>query len=691
MNIVTEYPLWFILFCIVAGIFYAGILYYHEKKLSELSLWKVWLMAAFRFSAVTILSFLLLSPLLKTVNREVEKPIIIVAQDNSESLVAGKDSLFYNKEYKQNLQKLIDELNDKYEVRLYSFAEKIKELTVADSLTFNEKQTDISAMFNEIETRYSNRNIGAMILASDGLYNKGANPVYSSDKIKVPVYTIALGDTTIKKDVILVKIEHNRLAYLGNKFPMEIIVNAKQLNGKATTLSVTKGGALLFTQTINFNSDAFTTTIPVLLEAKETGLQRYTIKLSTLPEEVNAINNISTVFIDVLDTRQKVLILASAPHPDIAAIKESIEGNQNYEVESFTTDNFDKPLKKYNLLILHQVPNSTNSAKKIIDEINLSGLPVWVFSGASTILKKDLSILSSSQKTNECEAVLEENFPLFTISDELRKAIKYFPALVCPYGTYPAGKSSNVLFYQRIGIVDTKNPLLVFNTEGENKTAIFSGEGIWKWRLQDFASNGNHNLFDELISKTVQYLSVKVDRSYFKIISKNNFFENEAIELEAEVYNESYELINEPEINLTIINSENKKFLYTFSKTATAYRLNAGMMPGGEYKFEAKVKVGAKIYTQQGSFSVSPLQVELTNTIADHQLLYSLSDKHDGEMIYPDALKVIAEKLNSRTDIKSVSYSQKKLSDLINLKWIFFLLLALLSFEWFIRKRNGAY
>ena len=691
MNIVTEYPLWFILFCIVAGIFYAGILYYHEKKLSELSLWKVWLMAAFRFSAVTILSFLLLSPLLKTVNREVEKPIIIVAQDNSESLVAGKDSLFYKKEYKQNLQKLIDELNDKYEVRLYSFAEKIKELTVADSLTFNEKQTDISAMFNEIETRYSNRNIGAMILASDGLYNKGANPVYSSDKIKVPVYTIALGDTTIKKDVILVKIEHNRLAYLGNKFPMEIIVNAKQLNGKATTLSVTKGGALLFTQTINFNSDAFTTTIPVLLEAKETGLQRYTIKLSTLPEEVNAINNISTVFIDVLDTRQKVLILASAPHPDIAAIKESIEGNQNYEVESFTTDNFDKPLKKYNLLILHQVPNSTNSAKKIIDEINLSGLPVWVFSGASTILKKDLSILSSSQKTNECEAVLEENFPLFTISDELRKAIKYFPALVCPYGTYPAGKSSNVLFYQRIGIVDTKNPLLVFNTEGENKTAIFSGEGIWKWRLQDFASNGNHNLFDELISKTVQYLSVKVDRSYFKIISKNNFFENEAIELEAEVYNESYELINEPEINLTIINSENKKFLYTFSKTATAYRLNAGMMPMGEYKFEAKVKVGAKIYTQQGSFSVSPLQVELTNTIADHQLLYSLSDKHDGEMIYPDALKVIAEKLNSRTDIKSVSYSQKKLSDLINLKWIFFLLLALLSFEWFIRKRNGAY
>jgi hypothetical protein len=691
MNITTEYPLWFILFCIAAGIIYTGILYYRDKKLNELPVWMVRLMAAFRFSVVTILSFLLLSPLLKTVNREVEKPVIIVAQDNSQSLVVGKDSSFIKKEYKQNLQKLINKLNDKYEVRFYSFADKVKELSATDSLTFNEKQTDISTLFSEIETRYSNRNVGAVILASDGLYNKGANPVYSSDKIKVPVYTIALGDTTVKKDIILLKADHNRLAYLGNKFPIEIVVNAQQLKGKTTTLTIKKGELSLFTQSINFNSDAFTTTLPILLEAKEIGLQRYTIRLSALSEEINTKNNTMDVFIDVLDARQKILILADAPHPDIAAIKESIEENQNYEVESYPVDNFDKPLKKYNLVILHQLPNSHTPATKIINELKAANIPIWVFSGASTILKSDLSIASSGQKTNECEAVLDQNFPLFTISDDLRRAIKTFPALVCPYGTYPNENSSNVLFYQRIGIVDTKTPLLFFNTVRENKIALFTGEGIWKWRLQDFASHGNHTLFDELISKTVQYLSVKVDKSFFKIVGKNNFMENEPIELEAEVYNESYELINDPEVSISISNSDNKKFLYTFSKTNNSYRLNAGMMSTGEYKFEAKVKVGEKLYLQKGEFSVSPLQVELTNTVADHQLLYSLSKKHDGDMVYPNEMEIIADKLNQRTDIKSVSYTQNKLSDLINLKWIFFLILSLLTFEWFIRKRNGAY
>ena len=114
-------------------------------------------------------------------------------------------------------------------------------------------------------------------------------------------------------------------------------------------------------------------------------------------------------------------------------------------------------------------------------------------------------------------------------------------------------------------------------------------------------------------------------------------------------------------------------------------------MPVGEYRYEARVKVGEKIFTQRGKFSVSALQVELTNTIADHQLLYSLAKKHNGEMVYSNELEKLAEQLNSRTDIKSVSYSQNKLTDLVNLKWIFFLLLTLLSIEWFIRKRIGVY
>ncbi|MCX6297081.1 MAG: hypothetical protein NTX97_13675, partial [Bacteroidetes bacterium] len=365
--------------------------------------------------------------------------------------------------------------------------------------------------------------------------------------------------------------------------------------------------------------------------------------------------------------------------------------NQNYEVESYTIDDFDKPLKKYNLVILHSLPSARNAASSILTEIKASNIPVWSFSGATSVIRSDLSLLSKANKTNEVEPVMEINFPLFTISDELRTSFKDFPAVVCPFGADQVDNNSNVILYQRIGIVDTKSPLMVFNTIGENKVALFTGEGIWRWRLQDFAAHGNHLAFDEFVSKTVQYLSVKEDKSFFKVLGKNNFFENEAIEFEAEVYNESYELINDPEVNIVFTNANNKKFNYSFSKTLNAYRLNAGMMPVGEYKYEAQVKVGGKLYTQQGVYSVTALQVELTNTVADHQLLFSLSKKHDGELLYPSQMEKLAEMLNNREDIKSVSFTEKKLTDVINLKGIFFLVLALLSFEWFLRKRNGSY
>jgi hypothetical protein len=691
MNIITEYPLWLSVFCILAGIAYAAVLYFRDKRLAEINKWLIRLMAFFRFVVITLLSFLLLSPLLKSVVREVEKPVIIIAQDNSESIVVGKDSNFYRNEYKQKMNALIEKLSDKYEVRSYSFADQIKEAYRMDSIQFNEKQTDISSLFEELETRYSNRNVGAVILATDGIYNKGSNPIYSTAKFKNTIYTIALGDTTVKKDVVLSKVEHNRLAYLGNQFPLEVVINAKQFKGKSSVLSISKAGVKVFSQNLSFNSDVYSITVPVLLDAKEIGLQKYSVVVSPIADEMTIANNSKDIFIDVLDARQKILILSEAPHPDIAAIKQSIEANQNYEVTSAIIDNFNQSLKKFNLVILYQIPSLRNNGASIISELKSSNIPYWCFSGANSILKKDLSGATPSPKTNEVEPILDQNFPLFTISEELKNATKDFPAAIAPFGALPAENNSNVLFYQRIGIVDTKTPLMTFSVSSETKSAQFFGEGIWKWRLQDFAAHGNHQVFDEFISKTIQYLSVKVDKSFFRIITKNVFFENDAIEMEAEVYNESYELINTPEVEIVFVNSENKKFPFSFTKTTNAYRLNAGMLPVGESKYEAKVKVGDKNYIQKGSFNIVALKVEMNNTVADHQLLFGLAKNHSGELIYPNEIDSLADKLNAREDIKSISYSEKKLNDLISLKWIFFLLLILISLEWFIRKRNGAY
>jgi len=693
LNIITEYPAWMIVFCVIAGIIYSAILYYKNKH-NDFSPLLTKLMAFFRFLAIFLIAFLLLSPLLKTNTHTNEKPIIVFAQDNSQSILVNKDSSFYKNEYKQKVENLINELEKKYDVKSFNFDDKVSEQL---NFNYNGKQTDIAALFDELITRYTNRNVGAVILASDGIYNKGNNPLYASDKIKSPIYTLALGDTTVRKDLLIQKVNFNHITYLGNTFPVEVIVNANKAKGLSAKLKVTHGQKEIFNKTINFSSNQYTETINITTEAKESGLQRYTISISPVNDEITLTNNRKDIFIEVLDARQKILLLAAVPHPDISAIKQTLEGNRNYDVQISLINDFTKPISDYNLVILHQLPANKFNTAKIFSDIQKANIPILYILGSQSNISQfnahnsGLNITVKNQNFNESLPYLSSEFSYFTISDETRKMLNNFPPLNCIYGNYKLAPSAEPFLMQKIGNVASNQPLILFNQSLGSKNGIITGEGLWKWKLANYAQRNNSEAFDEIITKIVQYLSVKIEKGLFRVINNHVFNENQSVEFDAELYNDSYELINEADVNLTIINASGKKFPYQFNKTSNAYHLNAGIYPQGDYKYQAVVKLKNKTLTQNGEFTIIAMDAEFTNTIANHQLLYNLSKKSGGEMLYPSQIDKLADLLQKRDDIKVVKYTQKRFNDLVNLYWIFFIIIALLSAEWFLRKRNGGY
>ena len=115
------------------------------------------------------------------------------------------------------------------------------------------------------------------------------------------------------------------------------------------------------------------------------------------------------------------------------------------------------------------------------------------------------------------------------------------------------------------------------------------------------------------------------------------------------------------------------------------------MLPIGTYTYSATVNVGDQLYQETGEFNISPIQVESATTRADHQLLYNLASRNGGEMYAPDDLKELSRILAEREDIVPISYTEQRLRELINLKWIFVILLVIVSLEWFFRKRAGVY
>lgn len=695
MSIITEYPVWFIVICLLAGAIYSGALYTKDRLNRHFTKPLIVLLAAARFVVVSTVAFFLLNPLIKTLEREVEKPIVVIAQDASESIVVGKDSAFYKGEYLDQLRDISQQLSGDYELRNYTFGEGVN--SGIDSVRYDHKYSDFSDLLDEIYNRYTNRNLGAIVIGTDGLYNKGTNPVYAYRKLNVPVYTVAMGDTTPQRDVLIKDVAHNRLAYLGNKFPLEVVTEAREAGGEEVQLKVSRDGKTLFNEKLEIDDNSFFKTIPITLEANETGLQRYRVSISTIENEVTTVNNVKDIFIDVLDSRQNVLLLAAAPHPDLGALSQSISSNDNYEVTSTLSKEFEGDLSEYDLIVFHQLPDGTDRANKSISAALKANVPsLFVWGGQTSFsnfneLNTGFSLNNFNRSFRDVGATPAPGFSLFKLDEEVTGIFSDFPPLKVPFGDASASPGVSPLVYQSIGAVQTEMPLIGFNKTGETKVGVIAGEGIWRWQLFSFMRNQSNEQFNQLVNQTVQYMASKEDRTYFRVSGETDLLENERATFEAELYNKSYELVNEPDVTITISDEEDKEYPFTFSKSGDAYSLDAGTLPVGNYSYVARTSLNGEQYTERGEFSVSPIQLELANTRANHQLLYNFASENNGEMLYPDQLEELPEMIKNKKEIVSVSYEQKLLTDLINKKWILALLLGLLAMEWLLRKRNGAY
>ena len=655
-------------------------------------------MAGFRFVAVTVLAILLLSPFIRTRNTQKFKPVVAVINDNSESVKNGlrKDST----EYEKKLRTLIEKLSDKYEVAQFNAGDELKR---GINFSYRDKSTDLSAAIDEVNDLYYNQNLGAVVIASDGIYNKGINPIYSAAKASYSIYTVALGDTTIQKDQKLSNAYYNKIAYLNDQFSLRVDVEENNLSGKNVKLSVyeIETGSetkLLQSKDISYSSDNYFQSFDFVLPANKVGIAHYRISLSNVDGEITYKNNVRDVFVEVLDGRQKILLVANSPHPDIAAFKAAIESNKNYQLDVEFAETFSKKLNDYNLVILHQLPSASQKIQNILKDARDQKKPLLFVVGSQTGLpdfqkaQNALIIKGNADKFNEVTANVAKDFSLFTLSDKTVQTIPKLPPFSCFFGEYNSNPSSKQLLHQKINSVETDFPLWLFNETGDEKTGVICGEGLWRWRLYDYLINKNQEATNELINKTVQYLSVKADKRPFRVnLPKNIFQDNEAITFDAQLYNANYELINSADVEMKITGEDGKSYDYKFNKTENAYNLNAGFLPVGNYNYNASVKFGNSTYTANGKFSVSPLQLEEMRTRADHQVLYQLASQHNGVMHYMNDMEKIADEIDSKNQLKPILYDTFMTESAINLKWIFFLLLTLISAEWFIRKYLGGY
>lgn len=687
---------WFIFFLAIL-VFASGIvalLYYRNKQNGELGKFQVLGLAILRFLSVFGISFLLLSPFVKGLKKSIQQPIVITAWDNSHSLVSETDSMSVLQTFANVKKTLENKVSNRYQLINYTFGEEVE---LNGETNFSDKRSNYSRLISTIIENHFNENIGALIIAGDGIYNEGKNPGNLASSVNFPIYTVGFGDTTELLDARIQNIVSNRTTFSGNKFPVEIEAGFLKLKNKRLKLSVYLGKNEVASEIISPPNNNYFFSKPFILEAGNAGLKNYSVKIEAAENERNIKNNTGKFVINVLENKQKILILSGSPHPDIGAIKNTLSEQQSYDVSVFTHEPYPVNISDYNLIILNQLPTSSTGFSELIKQAQTQKIPMLFLVGNQTFLPQ-LNTLAQGVTINplagtgeEAQATLNPGFAVFKISNETAEMIPKFPPLIVHFADYDVSEDLPVLLFQKIKNFETNKPLFAAGKINGRKTGFILGEGIWRWRLFDYFLNQNHKHFNEIVNQLVQYLALRENEDNFIVNFEPVYPETDDVKLTAEVYNENYEPVSGAEINIKFINENGDELNFTFDKQNGKYKLNAGNLNTGNYRFEAEVTLGNETFSEKGAFMVTRVDIENIESRANHNLLYNLAVKTGGAFYLPHQITDLTNELLADKKLQPTTFYQEMINELLNLRWLFFVVLLILSVEWFLRKYWGIY
>lgn len=680
------YPWWFVPLCLLLGAGYAAILYYKSPSQSN-KLVKVGL-PILRFLLASTLAFILLGPVLRYSGYKNEKPILSLLVDNSAS-IGNKNG---EKEVVNAVDKLKTALSEKFKIDVVSVSGSANP-TAAETLKFEGTETNLSRASRFLNQNYVNQNLGAAVLISDGIYNAGSDPVSSLIDLRQPVYTIGVGDTTRYSDFKIASVQHNSISYLGNDFIVRAEIQASLLKGKVGTLRLLKNGRVLSSKPVVINNDNFYAEVEFDLTASKVGQNKYVLQLNTFANEVNKSNNASTFYIDVIDGKKKVNIWANAPHPDLGALRDVINQNKNYEAKIVLKDF--AVSDEIDLVVLHNW-FANNSHLVWFEKMKSSGIPALAVFGnkfKSSIYNQNSTGIKFNPTSRGFVAALphiNQNFEFFDFEESTSGIVKKWSPLKAPFGTLGGIKQNEIVLYQTIGSVKTESPLLWLGENARYRSGVLLGTGLWQWRLLDYEKNENHETISELINKVIQYLSVKDEKKLLKVYaSSRQYGVGEQVNLLGELYNQSLDPISNQEIAVVLTNDEGKNFKYLMSPRDNQYKLNLKNLEQGSYTFNASATIGGVKLFDKGYFTITGKQKEFITLTADHGLLRKMAKATKAQFYTPGSVEQLAEELLASEDFKTVITEDNKTEELIKFKWLFWILLALLTLEWFVRKWNG--
>ena len=668
-----------VLFILLAFLLSLSIAYYQYFYASKDSHYRKIFLFSLRTLSLFLLLLLLINPTVQKTGIENTKPVMAVLIDNSASI-----SLFKEEEKVASiLQELAADvqLNAKFEMAYFTFGKEVK---VKDSLTFDAPVTAISKGITAINKLYKNKK-AAIVLLSDGNQTTGND--YEFVNSEIPVSPIVLGDTATYRDLRIRQLNVNKYSYIKHQFPVEVHLFYEGAVPMSIPFRIYHKGKTIFQQKVRFSATEKSKTIRTNLTSTTEGVNIYKASIGTFKNEKNTKNNTKNFSIEVLNEQTKIAVISSLLHPDLGVLKRSIESNKQRIVEIFNIDKFKNQINDYELLILYQPNNKFNS---LFAKIKAQNANYLVVTGANTdwnsLNKQQLGFTKKTiDQTENYSANYQEYFQPF-----LQKDIGFnnFPPLKDKFGEVFVSRENQVLLQQRLFGIASQQPLLATFEQNDQKSAVLFGEGIWKWRAASFLNSNSFQDFDEFTGNLIQYLASYKKRKRLEVNIENVYLSNVPITIAAFYTDKNYRFDSRASLLLSIANTVTKEQrTFPFSLALNSFQVVVEDLSPGRYTYT--VSVAGQKSKRSGIFLISEARIEAQFTNANTTKLNRLANSTGGKLYYTAETSELIDDFVGNNEYATLQKLTLKKQALIDWKWMLFLILILLTIEWFSRKYYG--
>lgn len=645
-------PLWFIF---LVGAALAESLRRRWPHLRErLSLGRTGVLFALRGLLYGLILFFLSGPTLIEKNIKKLPPRLLVLVDGSKSMgvkdmaggrsrfEAARQVLLGEKEGGPEKRGLLARLSSVYEVKVLRYDTRTTPLPqeVLRHFVPEGSGSDLPGAI-EAELRKGGGAAGKwpsmILLLSDGGDTSGAPWLSPGAEKMPPVVSVGLGAPERFRDISLHGVRAPRIAFRGKEIRFEVTLSVKGFTGKKLLVALTREGRVVRTQTLNVRRGASRKTLQFRYTPEEEGGLLLAVETPVLKGEFVRTNNRVEIPIEVRKDKIRVLTISGSPGWNYRFLRMALKRDPIIDLVSFvflrsSQDDPGVPTEELSLvpfpldkLFLEELKNfdvivfDNFSTHEYFSNYYLERVADYVRSGGAFLMlggsrsyaaggyaNGPLQALLPVQLADRNDYIFRQRVKGRLTETGLRHPITRLAggpaANKALWDAFPPLRRLNLTGASGEGQVlvssrDSGVPLLAVRRFGEGRVLAVTSDDFWRWNFGMVGAKKSNNLYLQLISKMMRWLSGDPASSQVRILPEAEPGEKGMRVLRVDVRDDAYRPAANAKVLLLLRGPYgNVRRLPAVFQPETG-EFEARFVPGGggTYRVEAQARIGGQM------------------------------------------------------------------------------------------------